>query len=238
MDEQSRSSGTSGTSGASDTAAPEDHADGGPANQGHDRAVSIVEAVLLAVVALLAAWSGYSSAKWSTESRLQVAQAATARTEASRANLAAGTTRDFDASTFNAWFTAYVAGNQPAMAIAERRFRPEFKVAFDAWLATDPATNPQAPPGPTYMPEYATPDLVRANELEAKADGLYRDGASAAGHADEYVRTTVYLATVLFLVGISGHFRIKAARIGLIAVGGVILAYSVILLAAMPKPPA
>ena len=45
---------------------------------GHDRVVSIVEALLLATVALLAAWSGYSSAKWSTASRLQVAQAATA----------------------------------------------------------------------------------------------------------------------------------------------------------------
>ena len=128
----------------------------------HDRTVSIIEAMLLAVVAVLAAWSGFASAKWGTESRLRLAQASTARTQASSATLAAMDTRNFDASTFNAWFTAYTAGNTSATAIAERRFRPEFKVAFDAWIATDPSTNPDAPPGPTYMPEYREPDAIRA----------------------------------------------------------------------------
>ena len=56
---------------------------------GHDRTIGIAEAILLAVVALLAAWSGYASAKWSTESRLLLAQASTARTEASRAEFEA-----------------------------------------------------------------------------------------------------------------------------------------------------
>jgi hypothetical protein len=41
--------------------------------------------------------------------------------------------RNFDASTFNAWFIAFTLGNPKKMAIAEKRFRPEFKVAFDAW---------------------------------------------------------------------------------------------------------
>jgi hypothetical protein len=203
-----------------------------------DRVVSILEALLLASVAVLAAWSGYSSAKWSTESRLKLAEASTARTQASRANLDATTTRNFDASTFNAWFSAYVAGNQSAMDLAVKRFRPEFKPAFDAWLATNPATNPDAPPGPTYMPEYVEPDLVKADALDAKADDLFAEGAKDAGYADDYVRTTVYLATVLFLVGISGHFRFRSARIGLIVVGSGILAFSVILLATAPKPPA
>jgi hypothetical protein len=48
---------------------------------------------------------------------------------------------------FEAGFDAYVAGNQDAMAIAERRFRPEFAVAFDAWRATNPET---ATPWPGY----------------------------------------------------------------------------------------
>ena len=52
---------------------------------GQDRRVTIIEAALLAVVALLAAWSGHASAKWSTESRLDLARASTARVEADRA---------------------------------------------------------------------------------------------------------------------------------------------------------
>ena len=42
---------------------------------GRDRIVTIIEAALLAMVALMAAWSGFASAKWSTESRLQLAAA-------------------------------------------------------------------------------------------------------------------------------------------------------------------
>ncbi len=42
---------------------------------------------------------------------------------------------------------------------------------------------------------------------------------------------------MLFLVGISGHFRVRSARIGLISIGGVILVFSCILLLLAPKPP-
>ena len=36
----------------------------------HERVIAISEAVLLSVVAMIAAWSGYSAAKWGTESSL------------------------------------------------------------------------------------------------------------------------------------------------------------------------
>ena len=71
--------------------------------QGADRVLTIIEASLLAVVALLAAWSGFASSKWSTESRLAIAEASTARTQANRAADAAAEAKNFDASTFNTW---------------------------------------------------------------------------------------------------------------------------------------
>lgn len=204
---------------------------------GQDRWVTIVEALLLAVVAVLAAWSGYASAKWGTESSLTLAKASATRTEANRAYLDALETRNFDSSTFNAWFIAFTAHDQAAMDLAERRFSPEFDVAFEAWLATDPENNPAAPKGPTYMPEYAQPEKEKAAELDARADELYAEGAKAGTNADDYVRTTVFLASVLFLVGISGHFRVRAARYGLVGVGTLILVLSVVLLIASPPPP-
>ena len=203
----------------------------------HERIVTVIEAVLLAVVAVLAALSGYASAKWSTESRIKLAQASTARTLASSAELSANTSRNFDSSTFEAWFSAYVAGSPDKMAIAARRFRPEFRVAFDAWQATNPDTNPSAAPGPTFMPEYKQPDLERAGQLNQKADALLKEGSDDGAHGDDYVRATVYLATVLFLVGISGHFRLAGARFGLIAVAGVILVFVVSQLLVLPRPP-
>jgi hypothetical protein len=206
----------------------------------HDRhgwVIAVIEASLLALVALVAAWSGFSSAKWGTESRLKLAQAATARTEAATDQVAALTYRNFDSSTFTAWFVAYVAGDPVKMAVAERRFTPNFRAAFDAWMATDPETNPNAPQGPTYMPQYKQPYAVLGTALNNKADRLYSEGSTDGAHSDAYVRVTVYLALVLFLLGISGHFAIRGVRIGLICVAVLALAFSLGQLAVLPLPP-
>jgi hypothetical protein len=202
-----------------------------------DRLLSISEAVLLSIVALLAAWSGYAAAKWSTESRLGLAKASAARTEASEATLKATNTRNFDSSTFEAWFSAYTVHNEQAMALAVHRFRPSFRVAFDAWRSTNPETNPNAPRGPTYMPQYHQPGLRKAHALNNRADAAFVEGASAGETSDKYIRTTVYLASVLFIVGISTHFPLRSIRHGLVALGSGMLILSLVLLAQLPGPP-
>ena len=129
---------------------------------------------MLAIVALLAAYTGFASAKWNTESSVRLAQASADRTQANRAAQSADNLKNFDSTTFNTWFTAYIAGNTTAEAVAARRFRPAFKVAFDAWLAEQPFTNAKAPPGPTYMPEYKQPELVEAVSARRQGDeGLH-----------------------------------------------------------------
>lgn len=202
----------------------------------HDRRISIIEAGLLAIVALTAAWSGYASAKWSTESRLTVAQASTARNAANAADLEGLQYRVGDALTFNGWFTAHVAGDAEDEAVAARRMRPNFQAAFDAWLKTDPDHNPDAPAGPQMMPEYRQPQVAKAAALKARGERLFAQGSEEGQHGDDYVRITVYLATVLFLVGISTQFPIPAARYGLIVLGVGILAFSASQLLALPAP--
>jgi hypothetical protein len=208
------------------------------AHEQRDRLLSIAEAVLLSVVAVIAAWSGFAAAKWSTESRVDLAEASALRTKASRANLAVMAMRNFDSSTFTAWFAAYTARNAQAMELAERRFRPEFKVAFDAWRATKPETNPDAPRGPTYMPEYRQPGLARAASLDGQADEAFATGVSAGSSGDKYVRTTVFLASVLFLVGISTQFPSRGVRYALVGLGCALLVVSLVQLAQLPRPPA
>jgi hypothetical protein len=203
----------------------------------NEQILSIAEAVLLSIVTVTAAWSGYAAAKWSTESSVALAEASAARATANRADLSAMQLREFDASTFNAWFAAYTAGNQRAMAVAAHRFRPEFRVAFDAWRATNPETNPNAPRGPTYMPQYRQPGLARAVLLGKQADDDFDRGASAGATSDKYIRTTVFLASVLFLAGISSHFRLTRVRHALVALGAVLLVVSLVQLVQLPAPP-
>jgi hypothetical protein len=211
----------------------------GAGGEGHrpDRLISILEATLLSIVTIVAAWSGYSAAKWGTESSLKLAQASATRVEANRAFQESLTFRAEDATMFNAWFGAYVVGDEEAMRVAENRFRPEYRVAFEAWLATDPFTNPDAPSGPQQMPEYKPAGEALSRKLDLQADQLYRDGQDAGETGDEYVRTTVILASVLFLVGISTHFPIRAVRFGLIAVGGALLLIAAIAILRLPALP-
>ena len=204
----------------------------------HDRLVSIAEAVLLAIVALTAAWAGYSAAKWGTESSLKLAQASATRTKANRAFQLASTTRAQDASNFNAWYVAYVAGDRNAERVAEKRFRPNYDVAFRAWLATNPFTNPKAPKGPQYMPQYRPLGAALATRLDAQADAYYVQGQHAGQTGDKYIRVTVILATVLFMVGLSSHFPLRGVRIGLVCLGAVLLIFAAVEILQLPRPPA
>ncbi len=213
------------------------HTGHGSETDRRSRALSILEAVLLSLVAVLAAYSGYAAAKWGTESSVSLARASTLRTKANRADLEALQIRTLDSVSFNAWFSAFVAGNASAQLLAERRLRPGYRPAFYAWLATDPAHNAKAPLGPAYMPQYVIPQEAVATADDNKADAEFAAGSAAGSTADKYVRDTVFLATVLFLVGISSHFPLRQARYGLIGVGVLILAFAVVQLLGLPGPP-
>lgn len=203
----------------------------------HDRLLSITEAVLLSIVAVFAAYSGFAAAKWGTESSITLAKASAARTKANRADLEGLQLRTIDSVSFNAWFTAFVAGNANAEGLAERRLRPGYRPAFRAWLATDPAHNPNAPPGPSYMPQYVIPQEQASKVYDAQADANFTRGSEAGATSDKYVRDTVYLATVLFLVGISGHFPVRQGRYGLIGIGCLFLVFALVQLLNLPGPP-
>jgi hypothetical protein len=204
----------------------------------HSRILQSGEAILLALVTIAAAWAGYAAAKWGTESRVQIAQSSTLRNLATREDLEALTTRNFDSSTFEAWFTAYALGNKQAEAVAIRRFRPAFRVAFNAWIATNPLHNPHAPPGPTYMPQYKLPQQTKANALDNSATAKFNEGNNSAQISDDYVRITVFLAAVLFLVGIGSTFKLHQIRYALITFGTALLILAVVLIFHEPGPPA
>ena len=88
------------------------------------------------------------------------------------------------------------------------------------------------------MPQYVVPQDAVARAHDAKADIAFAEASKAGQTADKYIRATVFLATVLFLVGISGHFRILQARTGLIGAAGLLLVFAVIQLLNLPGPPA
>jgi len=71
-----------------------------------------------------------------------------------RASNLAGTQAEIDVATFTQWVDAYSRKEADLADFYRRRFRAEFRPAVDAWIATRPLVNPNAPLTPFAMPEY------------------------------------------------------------------------------------
>ncbi len=97
-----------------------------------EETVEIIEAILLAVVAVATAWSGYQAAKWDGRQAELYAKASTTRNQADQALTLGGQQRLLDVTTFNTWIEVQNEGRDDLAALYERRFSPEFKTAFDA----------------------------------------------------------------------------------------------------------
>ena len=102
-------------------------------------------------------------------------------------------------------------------------------------MKTDPVNNSKAPPGPRYMPQYKDPVAAKAAELNNQATEEFGAGVESRDRAEHYVRITVLLAAVLFLIALGQRFTIRNVRRGMLSVAGVFLVYSVILLLTYPR---
>jgi len=206
-----------------------------PPKTGWEEVVEILEAFLLAFVAIATAWSGYQAARWDGHEAELYAQASTIRVGADQTLTLGGQQRLLDVTTFNTWIEARFEGRTELMTLYERRFSPEYKLAFDAWLATDPFSNPEAPPGPSFMPEYVNPQLERGAAMNGLATRRFVEGTAARGHPDDYIRTTVMLATVLFLIALSQRFRVRRVRYGVLGVAGGLMIFGLVTILTFPR---
>jgi hypothetical protein len=200
----------------------------------HERILEILEALLLAFVAIATAYSGYQSARWDGRSAEKYADSSRLRAEGNEAETRGGQQRLYDTTTFDVWLLATTTGDEDAADLLEERFTDNYRVAFDAWLKTDPLNNPEAPPGPMFMPEYRNTLEEQAVELDAQASEAFTEGADSRATGEQYVRITVFLATVLFLIAMSQRFDVKAVRLSLLGVALVFLAGAVVALFTYP----
>jgi hypothetical protein len=169
----------------------------GDTSQARFEMIEIIDALILALVAVATAWSGYQAAEWAGKRAELYAKANRLRVSAEGLATLAGQERIYDSDTFNSWLAAKLDGKAQTAEFFERRFRDEYRPAFAAWMSTDPFKNAQAPPGPIFMPEYHMAD----------------HGTKSGETGDQYVRITVLLATVLLITAIGQRFRFKSVRV-------------------------
>jgi len=199
------------------------------------RRAGVAESVVLSIVAVATAWSGYQAAKWDALSSKQYTLASLANDAAQEKATLAGQDRLYDIVTFNGWVAARTAGNNKLVAIYEHRFRTEYSVAFQAWQSLDPFHNPSAPPGPVFMPEYQNANGEEARKLAEEARSYFAQGVSNREIGDSYVKVTVFLATVLFLTALSQRFELLGSRVAVIVVAFLLLMMSTYWIVILPR---
>ena len=199
------------------------------------RWIEIVEAVALAMVAIATAWSGYQAAKWDAVSAENYNLASRTAIASQEKATEEGQDRLYDMMTFDSWIAAKMTHDDKLAALYERRFRPEYASAFAAWEKLDPFTNPSAPPGPIYMPEYRDANAAGSRKLAGQAKAYYEIGVRTRDTGDKYVKVTVLLATVLLLTALSQRFAIFGARVALAVIAFVLLIISAYSILTLPR---
>jgi hypothetical protein len=180
--------------------------------------VEVVATVLLSTAAVAIAWSGYQASRWTGEQAKAFSRATAARVESTRWSNLANSQSEIDVATFTQWVDAYARNETMLADFYRKRFRPEFKPAVEAWIATRPLKNPDAPLTPFATPEYRLAARAESDRLEAKAGAEAAVANRNVQRATNYVLGVVLFSSALFFGGISsriGNPRTRAVVLGM-----------------------
>jgi len=139
-----------------------------------------------------------------------------------------------DVKYFTEYVAAYKTGNQDLANFLLNRFRPEMKLATEAWIKTKPLINPDAPGTPFDMPEYQSAAQAESDRLQTEAVDHLGDAHKANERLDEYILLTVIFTSVLFFARISTQFKSVNIQISLVAFAYLIFIVMLILVETFP----
>ena len=184
-----------------------------------ERWLEIVAAALISTAAVTTAWCAYQSAEWSGEQAFLLGEYNRAGRESALYETLAAQKRSLDVAIFMEWVGGIATDNEPLTEFYAERFPPNLAVAVEAWLATDPRTNPDAPAHPFAMPEYKVPEDSVVVRATSEAHTKWQEARTADENGDRYVLLTVIFASVLFFGGIEQKFSDHKVRVAFLIIG-------------------
>ena len=193
--------------------------------------LEIISAVLLSLATVASAWCAYQSALWGGEEMVSYNAASAARTESVRMSNHAIQLASIDVNMFTQFVGAYSNGDEFLVDFLMARFRPEMRTAVEAWIATEPLINIDAPASPFDMAEYQSEAQNESDLLLEETYQYLEKAVQADKLSDDYILLTVIFASVLFFGGISTKFKSIKIRFGLIAFSSLTFLITVFLLA-------
>lgn len=204
-----------------------------PAERRGTRIIEVIAVVLLGIATIGSAWCGYQASRWNGREGELARDASNAETEGARLFGLATQTVSYDASVIAQYAQAYSADNERLMAFFRATLvRPGLEPILDEWEQQIAAG--EMPTRLLDDADYLDEQLGPYRETVAESQAA-TDASSAAGdYADDYVLTTLLLASALFFAGLTTSFRLRFARVLLLAGSGVTLAYAAARLVDLP----
>ncbi len=218
---------------------------------GSNDRIELIATIILAIATVLTAWSGFQSVKWSGDQANNYSQAGAFRTESTRHDTLGGQLTQIDVAMYIDWVAAvfdevdsgkivltdsstYEPTRGTESGFLYLRFRDEFKPAVQAWLATDPLNNIDAPPSPFAMSEYVVAERLEADQLRVAADKSALAARESNQNGDNYVLTMVLFASVMFFAGVSSKIYKPRNRMIIVGIGMIMLVTGIVIDLSLP----
>ena len=199
-----------------------------------DSRFELAATLLLAMAAVATAWAAYQTARWHGEQAKAQSASIAARVESTRSANVANRQAQIDVALFTQWIDAYARDETELAGFYRKRFRAEFRPAFEAWVATKPRTNRAAPLSPFALPQYKLAATAKSDRLEEQAAAFSQRVGRFIQRADDYSLTVVLFAASLFFAGISTRLHSRTPRTAILGLGYVLFLGSLIWIATFP----
>ena len=208
--------------------------------------------VLLSLATVGTAWCSYQAAVWGAVSQRTMNLSAAASRRAAAAQLQSHQMALLDVLLFTQYINARVASSSNGIAGPEGRvsdsgrhasglaqfyadrFRNEAKTAFNAWMATRPFENPNAPPHPFVTNLYQPRLLTEARQAEDESQKLWQQAGEAGRNGRSYVLITVLFTSALFCGGTASKFDALWIRRAVLALGLTAFTFAAVRLLLLP----
>ena len=200
-----------------------------------DRVEQII-AVMLGLAAIITAWTAFQSSQLGDKVQESFSEGIRSSDQASQEYNTAIATDNQDQAIFLEYAKALVAEDEvTATYIQESLMSPELAAAVQWWIEQPDDTGPDSP-FVEENPNWDDSSWNTAADLDVEAQQYFDSARQADADGDEFDLLEVIVTLSLFLFGVASLVRQQKIQVGLAAVGGVILIYSIIMTIALGDP--
>lgn len=197
------------------------------------RLMEFLAVLLLGLATVGSAWCAFQASRWNDEESRAARRSAEAQLESNRLFGAGTQALAYDAGILAQYADALANDRTDLTAFyRESLVRPEFLPVLDDLESR--AANGEPLGNLFENDDYLDSLRGPTQEADARALAATLESQEAANNADDFLLTTLFMASALFFAGVTSSFKTRSARLLLIAAAGLALAVGVSRLVDLP----